>query len=96
MSVRVCTYVYVCTCVCVTHTVQQARQMARVETPEDMKRRKKLEAEQKMQQEAQEKQDSARESVSCRRWLPAPGTVPSLARVCVRMCACVVPLGRRL
>ena len=40
---------------------QQARQMARVETPEDMMHRKKFEEQQKVQ-EARERQDSARES----------------------------------
>jgi len=42
----------------------EACKMARVETPEDIKRRKKFEEHQRLQQEAQEKQDSARESVS--------------------------------
>lgn len=50
---------------------RQACKMARVETPEDIKRKKKFEEQQKLQKEAQEKQDSARESVRTSRASPS-------------------------
>ena len=70
---------------------QQARQMARVETPEDMMHRKKFEEQQKVQEEARESQDSVRESALSKSGRTAAAHMTGAAKVLEDS----APMGKR-